>query len=242
VDAARLVCDEAKRMGALQSCVLLNRASGGIALAIDSFAGMSDDFRRFVLTRDFWDTDPVLVAMRRDMRPIGRVDTRGPVGTDARRFGYRGPDGELFATPILGCDGWCGGLASFLPSAYDAGIERELAMLTTRLSVWCTQHGISAVPDVGVVLGQRQHRIAELAARGHTNAEIAEALGISINTVKSRLKEVFERLDVHNRTELAHVLRRLAPLQGIPAGITRYKTVTVTRAARQPSGSITTKP
>jgi DNA-binding NarL/FixJ family response regulator len=38
-------------------------------------------------------------------------------------------------------------------------------------------------------------------------AEIAEALAISINTVKARLKESFERLGVDNRTELANVLR-----------------------------------
>jgi DNA-binding NarL/FixJ family response regulator len=55
-------------------------------------------------------------------------------------------------------------------------------------------------------LGRRQREVAELAALGYRNAEIAAELGISINTVKARLKEVFEAFAVRNRTELAHVL------------------------------------
>jgi len=60
-------------------------------------------------------------------------------------------------------------------------------------------------------LTPRQQQIAELAALGQTNEEIAETLAISVNTVKSRLKEVFERLDVRNRTELANVMYRPRP-------------------------------
>ncbi len=56
-------------------------------------------------------------------------------------------------------------------------------------------------------LGPRQRECAKLAVRGLTNREIGELLGISINTVKARLKEVFHRLDVTNRTELAFVLQ-----------------------------------
>jgi DNA-binding NarL/FixJ family response regulator len=55
-------------------------------------------------------------------------------------------------------------------------------------------------------LGPRQRDVAQLAVRGLTNKEIGELLGISINTVKARLKEVFHRLEVTNRTELAFVL------------------------------------
>jgi DNA-binding CsgD family transcriptional regulator len=225
VDAARLVCDAAKAAGAHQCAIVLHRHGGPIVLSVDNSLALSDDDRRYVLTRHYWVENPVLVSLRETSRSICRC----------------GPDGDVFAIPIFGARGWCASVGFVMPRGYPMLVERELGMLATHLSVWCVQHGIDAVPDEEV-LGERQHRIAELAARGHTNAEIAEALGISINTVKSRLKEVFERLNVHNRTELAHVLRRLAPLQGIPTGITRYKSVTVTRAARQPSGSMTTKP
>jgi DNA-binding NarL/FixJ family response regulator len=79
--------------------------------------------------------------------------------------------------------------------------------------------------------GPPQVGVAELAARGHTNAEIAGEIGISVNTVKARLKQVFERLDVANRTELVHVLRRMAPLRGVKPGITRLGSVTITRGS-----------
>ena len=78
-------------------------------------------------------------------------------------------------------------------------------------------------------LPARRFRIAQLAAEGHTNAEIAQVLGISINTVKSRLKQVFVQLSIDNRTELASVLRRLAPVREVPLGVTRIGSVNVTR-------------
>ncbi len=217
VDAARMVCDEAKRLGVIQCSIWMHRERGPAVLAIDNAIGVSNDYRRYVLSEQFWDNNPVVLGLRAQLRPIGH---------------YEAPDGDMLAVPILGADGWCASIACVLPKGYDVATERPLVMLATYLSVWCTHHGISAIPDGAAyeVLGPRQHKIAELAARGHTNDEIARALAISINTVKSRLKEVFERLQVANRTELANVMRRLAPLQGVPPGITRYKTVTVTRA------------
>ena len=79
--------------------------------------------------------------------------------------------------------------------------------------MWCCARGIATIPEVRP-LAPRQHEVATLAAGGRTNPEIADELGISINTVKLRLKQAFERLGVDNRTELANVLRRLAPLDG----------------------------
>jgi len=81
--------------------------------------------------------------------------------------------------------------------------QRHLAMLAMYLSVWCTERGIGATN----ALTRRQTEIAQLAALGQSNAEIAVTLAISINTVKARLKEVFERLGVCNRTELANALQ-----------------------------------
>ena len=104
-------------------------------------------------------------------------------------------------------------------------------MLATQLSVWCTERGIARVPHVAGAEGlpARRHRIAQLAAEGLTNAEIAQHLEISVNTVKSRLKQVFVQLSVDNRTELASVLRRLAPLHDVRRGISRLGDVTITR-------------
>jgi DNA-binding CsgD family transcriptional regulator len=104
------------------------------------------------------------------------------------------------AFPVIGRQGW---FATIVCGGATAAHQRELAMIAMHLSVWCTVRGIGGSNDA---LTPRQLEIAELAALGQTNAEIAAALGISINTVKARLKEVFERLGVCNRTELAHEL------------------------------------
>jgi DNA-binding CsgD family transcriptional regulator len=84
--------------------------------------------------------------------------------------------------------------------------ERALVIIAMHLSVWWTNRGIDAAPT-NDALTPRQLQVAQLAASGCTNAEIAAGLGISINTVKVRLKEAFDRLHVNNRTELASVLR-----------------------------------
>lgn len=110
---------------------------------------------------------------------------------------------DRLALPVIGPRGW---FATLVCVGAPPAVERDLAMLAMYLSVWCTDRGIAAVPG-GVSLTPRQTEIAQLAALGQTNAEIAATLGISVNTVKARLKEVFERLAVSNRTELANVLR-----------------------------------
>jgi DNA-binding CsgD family transcriptional regulator len=109
------------------------------------------------------------------------------------------------AQPVIGPAGWFATLVCSSEEAFSPALLREIALLATYLSVWCTERGL-ATPHQAHPLTPRQLEIAHRVARGETNAEIADALGISINTVKVRLKQVFERLDVCNRTELAAVL------------------------------------
>jgi len=45
--------------------------------------------------------------------------------------------------------------------------------------------------------------VAELAALGMSNRQIAGELHLSINTVQNHLKRVFEKLGLSSRTELA---------------------------------------
>jgi DNA-binding CsgD family transcriptional regulator len=48
-----------------------------------------------------------------------------------------------------------------------------------------------------------ERRIAELVAEGGTNKEIAAALFLSPRTVEAYLRQVFRKLGVRSRTELA---------------------------------------
>ncbi len=50
-------------------------------------------------------------------------------------------------------------------------------------------------------LTQREHEVLALLSRGHSDKEIADRLGISIYTVHEHVRNIFEKLGVHNRTE-----------------------------------------
>jgi DNA-binding NarL/FixJ family response regulator len=52
-------------------------------------------------------------------------------------------------------------------------------------------------------LTERELYVLRLVASGATNSEIADKLSISINTVKSHLKNILEKLQLENRTQAA---------------------------------------
>jgi len=60
------------------------------------------------------------------------------------------------------------------------------------------------------VLTPRQTAVVELLARGWTNREIADALGISLDGAKWHVAEVLSRLGAGSRVEVARWWRREA--------------------------------
>ena len=57
-------------------------------------------------------------------------------------------------------------------------------------------------------LTHREREILELAYTGATNTEISETLFISLNTVKTHMKSIFEKTGVSSRVELAYVINQ----------------------------------
>lgn len=57
----------------------------------------------------------------------------------------------------------------------------------------------SKIKELG--LSQRELDVLELIAKGHSNQEIAEALFISLNTVKTHSSSLFSKLGVNRRTQ-----------------------------------------
>lgn len=60
----------------------------------------------------------------------------------------------------------------------------------------------------GKKLSVREERVAELVKDGKRNKEIAFLLDISENTVEGHLRNMFRKLNVHNRTSLISILGR----------------------------------
>jgi DNA-binding NarL/FixJ family response regulator len=52
-------------------------------------------------------------------------------------------------------------------------------------------------------LTQREHEVLGLLSKGHPDKEIADQLGISVYTVHEHVRNIFDKLDAHNRTEAA---------------------------------------
>jgi pSer/pThr/pTyr-binding forkhead associated (FHA) protein len=65
-----------------------------------------------------------------------------------------------------------------------------------------------AEPQLG--LSAREWEVAVEVARGLTNVEIANNLGISRRTVATHLERIYERLGIHSRAALAHRIARPA--------------------------------
>lgn len=63
------------------------------------------------------------------------------------------------------------------------------------------------VPELSKELTRRERQVAELAAKGLRNAEIAESLGITENTVKHNLKIIFQKMNIDRRSKLIDMLR-----------------------------------
>ena len=52
-------------------------------------------------------------------------------------------------------------------------------------------------------LSNREREISDLVARGFTNEQIGERLDISEPTVKTHLRNIYSKTDIHDRANLA---------------------------------------
>lgn len=71
----------------------------------------------------------------------------------------------------------------------------------------------SLPPDPYDTLSFREREVLQLAAEGHTNAEIAERLSISPRTVEAHRLRAMHKLDLRSRTELIRFAIRRGILQ-----------------------------
>lgn len=58
-------------------------------------------------------------------------------------------------------------------------------------------------PTAVAELTEREVEVLQLVAKGSTNPQIADALFITVNTVKSHIRHILEKLQLENRTQVA---------------------------------------
>lgn len=116
-------------------------------------------------------------------------------------------DGHLYEAVRLG-------VAGYLLKSLDAnelfelleGVTHGEAAMTRSMAMRLLK-GVAGrmVDDMNgeEALSERELLVLRFVANGASNAEIAESLSISINTVKSHLKSILEKLQLANRTQAA---------------------------------------
>jgi NarL family two-component system response regulator LiaR len=137
-------------------------------------------------------TKTVVVSARRDM---GSIDAALDAGAAAYVTKTAHPED----------------IASAIRQAFDQSL-----FLANRGSTHTAPHAASAAaqrekPAPDVDLTQRELTILQLAAEGHSNAELARRLWVTEQTVKFHLSNVYRKLGVSNRTEAS----RWAQLHGL---------------------------
>lgn len=83
--------------------------------------------------------------------------------------------------------------------------QRATALVLSRF----TAEAVQMTEGAGrLKLSAQQRQVALMVALGMTNAEIGAKLGVSVNTAGYHVKQVFVKLGVHDRSEVAPLLRQ----------------------------------
>lgn len=82
------------------------------------------------------------------------------------------------------------------------GILLKLIMIPFTKKKNDNQKNQNTQEDLFAILSPREKEVARLAARGYSNAQIAEELFISVETVKRHMATIFEKLGIESRTQL----------------------------------------
>ena len=116
-------------------------------------------------------------------------------------------DGHLYEAVHLGVSG-------YLLKSLDAdelfemiiGVTKGEAAMTKSMAARLLKSVANRVVEEGKgesSLTEKELLVLRLVASGDSNPEIAESLSISVNTVKSHLKHILEKLQLSNRTQAA---------------------------------------
>lgn len=93
------------------------------------------------------------------------------------------------------------------------GLLDQADTASVQEDTWSSQQ----IDDADLGLTRRQAQILELLGRGKTNSQIAEQLGLSVNTVRVHIHSLLKRLQLDNRTQAVLFAASRDRLRGSPA-------------------------
>ena len=141
---------------------------------LDAQAGRLDDAREGITTALAWyDSSPLRFDRARTVLIAGQIHRRAKAKSEARRL-LTEAEAEF---------------ASFGAAAWCALAAAELARVNVR-------------PGAPSDLTETERRVAELAAAGLTNREVADRLFLAIKTVEANLARAYRKLGIRSRAEL----------------------------------------
>ena len=154
------------------------RSAAAVALTgramLDAQAGRLDDARTCIEAAVAWyDASPLRFDRARTLLIAGQIHRRAKAKSEARRL-LTAAEAEF---------------VSFGAAAWQARAAAELARVNVR-------------PGAPAELTETELRVAELAASGLTNREVADRLFLAIKTVEANLARAYRKLGIRSRAEL----------------------------------------
>lgn len=112
-------------------------------------------------------------------------------------------------------DGTEADLAAHVLSLHGGGSPMSPIIARQLLVRWQASAPPSAVPRAGapVALSKRESEVLDLIARGFIYPEIAQQMGLSVSTIQTHVRNIYGKLDVHNKTEAVFEARQLGLLR-----------------------------
>jgi LuxR family transcriptional regulator, maltose regulon positive regulatory protein len=108
-------------------------------------------------------------------------------------------------------------LSPVLERAIDVGSQVRAAHAARAVLVPDSPPAAVALRESGARLSSREVEVLRLLAAGYSNAQIAESLVLSVNTVKTHVRNVLRKLEVPTRAAAAGVARTLGIGDGVAA-------------------------
>jgi DNA-binding NarL/FixJ family response regulator len=122
---------------------------------------------------------------------------------------------EAGAAGYLLKDGTEADLAAHVLSLHAGGSPMSPIIARQLLERWRARppEPPAAFESPGDTLSPRESEVLDLVSRGFTYPEVAKRLALSVSTIQSHVRNIYAKLDVHNRTEAVFEARQLGLLR-----------------------------